>query len=168
MLLLYNTWRLSDSILYQTLYDCEGLCRPNSFSSIISKQPKQFSANIAFNKTELGRQCPSQLSNKTLLLPGALGGIEDNCSERLFESTNKEVLYKTMEEQNVRGTSGRWPFYLRDDGRSSFLAAQDALGGLGCKTFLFAQISPEAGQTENVSEQHIYIYIIYIYMTYVA
>ena len=49
--------------------------------------------------------------------------LEDNCSERFFGSTNNEFLCKPMGEESPRLRCGSSAVYPRDDGRSSFLAA---------------------------------------------
>ena len=54
----------------------------------------------------------------------AAQSIENECYELLFGSNKQtQILYKSMEEQSPRLTRGLFAVYLRDEGHSSFLAA---------------------------------------------
>ena len=61
--------------------------------------------------------------------PQGFQGIENNNPELLFGSTNKKSYVNRMEEQHQRLTTGLSAVYPRDDGRSSFLAADQETDG---------------------------------------
>ena len=52
-----HTYTYTYTYSYIYIYICEGLCRPNSFSSIISKKTKQYSGKIVFIRlSEIGEK----------------------------------------------------------------------------------------------------------------
>ena len=70
---------------------------------------------------EGGRNAAGRLVKKTTVSL-ALQGIEDHCSERLFESKNKAI--HTKIDETKRPVDNRLvTVYSREHGRSSFLAA---------------------------------------------